>query len=129
MKSEPGETAHVDHLVVALLSVGGYPLQRTRDRLEKIREAGLTDPNVVRALSEAAVVTRLAGAGYDRGPEVTTSMARRLIALHAAVRDGVLDRALVLLTDKKTDDARAILCKIKGIGPGVFGNFLALEGR
>lgn len=124
----PTKTTAIDHLVVALLSVGGYPLQRTWDRLEKLQKEGLTDPAVMSALDEAETVRRLARAGYDRGPDVTTSMARRLIAVHGAIREGILERTLVCLASKKPNEARALLCNVKGIGPAVFENFAALEG-
>ncbi|HXG47422.1 MAG TPA: hypothetical protein VNO52_07355 [Methylomirabilota bacterium] len=118
----------VDHLVVALLAVGGYSLQRAWDLLPALQNEGLTDAKAAERLDEAEVVRRLARAGYDRGPIVTTSMAKRLIALHAAVRGGILTHAFGLMREGRLQDAEKAFCKVKGVGPMVFKQFAALEG-
>lgn len=56
-------------------------------------------------------------AGHDRGPTVTTSMAKRLMALHAAVREGVLTQTSQLMREGRLQEAERALCKVKGVGP------------
>jgi hypothetical protein len=126
--TEKAAVATVEHLVVALLAVGGFTLQRTWDLLPNLEREGLTDSRAVEKLDEGEIVRRLARSGYDRGPTVTTSMAKRLMALHVAVRDGVLAEATRLIRDGRVLDAQKALCKIKGVGPMVFKQFAVLEG-
>ncbi len=121
-------TDQVDHLVVALLAVGGYSLQRAWDALPALRKESLCDPKAVQLLDEGEIVRRLARSGYNRGATVTTSMAKRLMALHAAVRDGVLSSASSLMKEGRLQDAESVLCKVKGVGPAVFKQFAVLEG-
>jgi hypothetical protein len=125
--SEQVEPEQVVHLVVAVLAVGGYSLQRAWNLLASLQKEGLTDSKAVEKYDEAEVVRRLARSGYNRGPTVTPSMAKRLMALHAAVRDGVLAQAVRLLQDGRIKDAEKVLCTIKGVGPMVFNQFVMLE--
>lgn len=118
----------VEHLVVAMLAVGGYSLQRVWNILPQLQAEGLTDSSRSENANETKVVQRLARAGYDRGPTVTTSMAKRLVALHAAARDGLLDQAARLMREGRLKDAEKALCSVKGIGPIVFKHFAILEG-
>jgi hypothetical protein len=55
-------------------------------------------------------------------------MASRLMALHAAVRNGVLIQASRLMREGRLQDAEKTLCGMKGIGPMVFKQFAVLEG-
>jgi hypothetical protein len=118
----------VEHLVIAMLSVGGYPLERVWDIRLNLEREGLLESNFVGTLDEAELVRRLAISGYDRGPIVTMSMAIRLIALHAAVRKGVLAQVSGLIQERRLKDAETLLCTVKGIGPMVFRQFAALQG-
>src|SRR6267378_3203444 len=111
------------HLVIAALAVGGYSLERAWDLRPKLEREGLVDPKVVEMLDEAEVVRRLATCGYDRGPIVTASMASRLIALHAAVRIGVLAQTSELMQNGRLQDAEKVLRRVKGVGPMVFRQF------
>jgi hypothetical protein len=126
--SEQVESAQVVHLVVAVLAVGGFSLQRAWNLIASFQTEGLTDSKAVEKYDEAEVVRRLARSGFNRGPTVTTSMAKRLMALHVAVRDGVLAQAVRLLRDGRIKDAEKVLCTIKGVGPTVFNQFVMLEG-
>lgn len=122
------ESEQVENFVVAVLAVGGYSLQRAWDLLASLQKEGLTNSKAFEKYDEAEVVRRLARSGYDRGPTVTTSMAKRFIALHAAVRAGVLAQAVGLMRDGRVKDAEKVLCTVKGVGPMVFNQFAMLEG-
>jgi hypothetical protein len=118
----------VEHLVVATLAVGGYTIQRAWALLPNLKAAGLTDSGAIQTLDESEVVRRLARSGYDRGPAVTMSMAKRIVALHRAVREGVLMAAVTSMREGRLQDAEEILCRINGVGPMVFRQFILLEG-
>jgi len=126
--SEQVKSEQVVHLVVAVLAVGGYSLHRAWNLRANLQKEGLTDSKAVEKCDEAEIVRRLAKSGYDRGPSVTLSMAKRLMALHAAVRDGVLAQVVRLLRDDRVKDAEKVLCAVKGVGPMVFNQFARLEG-
>lgn len=55
-------------------------------------------------------------------------MAKRVIALHTAVREGVLAEAVGLMREGGLQDAEEVFCRIKGVGPMVFSQFALLEG-
>jgi hypothetical protein len=119
---------HIEHLIVAMLAVGGYSLERAWVLLPDLEKEGLADPKVVETLDEAEVVRRLARSGYDRGPTVTAFMADRLLAIHAAARNGVLEQVSGLMREGRLRDAEMMLCRVKGVGPIVFKQFATLEG-
>lgn len=120
-------TEEIGDAVVALLSVGGYSLQRAWECLEGLRGNGLLDPAVVQSLSEGEVVRRLGASGYDRGAIVTTMMARRLVSLHEGVRRGAVRQACDHLREGRVTEAERALCSVSGVGPAVFKNFTALQ--
>lgn len=70
---------------------------------------------------------RLMKAGYDRGPVVTTMMAARLLAVHAAVRDGIFDHVVELASEGRLDEAELIAVRVPGVGPRVFKSFVLLH--
>jgi hypothetical protein len=127
-KAGSGVSRDIVHLVVAMLAVGGYSFQRVWDMLPSLEKEGLADPEIVEQLDEAEVVRRLARSGYDRGSTVTPFMAIRLMALHAAVRQGVLTQACRLMRQGRLQDAETMLCGVKGIGPTVFKHFAMFQG-
>jgi hypothetical protein len=126
--SEQVESEPVVHLMVAVLAVGGYSLQRAWNLLPSLQKEGLTDSKAVEDYDEAEIVRRLSRSGYDRGPIVTASMAKRLMALHTAVRNGVLAQTVRLLREDRVKDAEKVLRTVKGVGPVVFNQFAVLEG-
>ena len=69
------------NLVVAILSVNNYPLDRTFERLQQLESAGLLDPGNLRNWDISQMVRHLGAAGYNRGPVLTKIMGERLVAL------------------------------------------------
>ena len=122
------ESDQVVHLMVAVLAVAGYSLEQAWNLRASLQKEGLMDSKEIEKLDEAEVVRRLARIGYDRGPVVTLSMAKRLMSLHAAVRNGVLEQAVRLMRDNQLKEAEKVLCTVKGVGPMVFKQFARLEG-
>lgn len=125
--------AKADHnpwadLVMAMLAVNSYPLERAFSLLEPLAQAGLTDPETLHASSEAEIAVKLCAAGYDRGPYMTGLFSRRLSALgRVAAKHGFDELSRVLMGT----DAGAIkdaLMPIHGVGPRVLHNFLLLRG-
>jgi len=117
----------LEHLIVAMLAVGGFPLERAWALLPKLRQSGLTTPATALALDERELIRRLALSGYDRGPVVTTSLARRIMAAHVATEKGVLATTVRLMREGNVEQAEKTLREVKGVGPTVFRTFVALE--
>ena len=107
----------LEEVVVALLAVNNYPLDKAWKLLPALREAGLTKPESVPSDAGEATV-KLAAAGYDRGL-LTSMFAERIQGLMQAAQSGDLDGLEGLVREGKKAEAAAVLCKVKGIGPRV----------
>jgi hypothetical protein len=74
-EQEPKTKAAVDDpwedLVVSLLSVNQYSLERTYESIKGLREQGLFNPTKLKQWDHGEFVARLKAAGCDRGPFMT----------------------------------------------------------
>lgn len=125
----------VDHrypwadLVIALLSVNNYPLEKTFDLFKGLAEAGLFEPARLAAWDLAEISRRMGQAGYDRGPAMTQIFAERLSGLgHFLSAHGLLECEEVLGTGSRAE-ITALLTPAKGIGPRVLQNFFLLRDK
>jgi hypothetical protein len=110
-------TEHLEEIVVALLAVNNYPLEKAWKLLPGLRAAGLTDPKrVPMDIGECTVA--LAAAGYDRGL-LTEMFAERIQQLMAMVERGALAGLDDLIDAKKKTEAQALVTTVKGVGPRV----------
>lgn len=117
--------AHVECLLMAVLSVNNFSLEKAWALLPRMREAGLTDPARVAAMEMPAVIEALRGAGYDR-KNLTWLFAERVKALMVAIHDGQLDGLPDAISRKDKKAAAALLAPIRGVGPRVVENAWAL---
>ena len=107
----------LESVVVALLAVNNYPLEKAWKLLPALREAGLTSPaKVPDDLGDCTV--KLASAGYDRGL-LTAMLAERIQNVMASARRGDLAKLEGLVKGGKKDEAVTLLCTVRGIGPKV----------
>ncbi len=109
---------HLEAIVVSVLAVNRYPLEKSYSLLPNLRKLGLTDPTKVANANSPDVMMRLDRAGYHRGL-LTEMMAGRLIGLMNAVSEGQLDSLSNMVTKGEKDQAKQLLCRMKGIGPQV----------
>ncbi len=116
---------HIEALVVAVLAVNRYPLEKVWGQLSGLRAKRLTDPEWVAGADLGDVVVNLAASGHDRGM-LTGMMAERLQVLMQAVFAGTLDTLPGLLAKGDTEAVVKLLCTVKGIGPRVAANALML---
>lgn len=115
-------------LVVSILSVNQYSLERTYRSIDGLREQGLFRPENLMRLELSEIVWRLKSAGCDRGKFMTNLFALRLAALGMLIETKGLEACAKILSSR---DARAIeelLLPVNGIGPKVFANFYLLRG-
>src|SRR2546427_3122684 len=75
-----------EDLVVSILSVNQYPLEKTYAVVSLLRGSGLFSPENLSRWDLEEVVSRLQAAGCDRGPFMTKLFAARLASLGMAVQ-------------------------------------------
>lgn len=68
-------------LVLAMLSTGGYRLEKTYKHRSMLIENGLTDPRKIRLMDEKQLAIKLVESGYNRGPVLTAIYTERLVSL------------------------------------------------
>ena len=129
-----------EDLVIALLSVNQYSLERTYPLLEGIRAEKLADmqhlaawtvPQIeerLKAASMPQIEERLKAASCDRGSFMTGLFAQRLHSLGEYIERHNIARCELTL---RSGDVRAIetlLLPVNGIGPVVLKKFYLLRG-
>jgi hypothetical protein len=116
---------HFKYLVIAMLAVNNYPLERVwrqRSDLEKLR---VFDPTFLATAEEDHIARALEDAGYQRGDYINGLLASRLKNLgHFAITLGH-SRMKEVLEDR--GDLSVALRSVGGIGPVVIRNFIALR--
>ncbi len=115
-------------LIVAILSVNSYPLERTYQHVGGLREQGLCQPQRLATWELGEIAKRLGRAGYARGPVMTDIFSRRLAALGQFVVDRGVEACEDVLTSGSTENIAALLRQVHGIGDVVVRNYLAMRG-
>jgi hypothetical protein len=130
-EEEPKTEGAVDNpwedLVVSVLSVNQYSLERTYESITGLRQQGLFNPTKLEHWDHGEVVARLKAAGCERGTFMTSLFALRLANLGALIQSKGLDSCTRIISGR---DARAIeelLLPVNGIGPKVIANFFLLR--
>jgi hypothetical protein len=128
-KSEPGSAKGDawEDLVVSILSVNQYSLERTYQALEGLREQGLSDPHQLMRWGQAEIVDRLKVAGCDRGPFMTNLFALRLCNLGILIERRGLETCLKIISGRECRAIQELLLPVNGIGPKVIANFCLLR--
>lgn len=115
-------------LVIAMLSVNNYPLDRTFALFDKLEDEGLFDPNVLASSSASEIARKLDGAGYSRGVAMTAIFTERLLSLGELVKHEVLADCQRTLQRGSRSDVMDLLARVKGVGPKVLESFFLLRG-
>ena len=117
-----------EELIIAVLAVSQYPIEKVEPHRSAIREAGLFRVNDLAEESIGSLTNKLKKAGYDRG-KLTWQFADRLISLgkHVVERDQLLLEQQLSAGDERV--VEATLIPIYGIGPKVVENFIELRRR
>jgi hypothetical protein len=114
-------------LVVSILSVNRYSLERTYSSFECLREQGLVDPNQLVWLGPAEIVARLKSAGYDRGPFMTNLFALRVCNLGMLIELRGVETCTKILSSADKTAIKELLLAVNEIGPKVIENFVFLR--
>jgi len=116
-----------EDLVLAILSVCQYSLEKTYLAVETLRREGLFDPQNLMRWTPEEIGTRLRLGGYDRGDFMTSLFASRLASLGKLVKSRGVEECQTVLQRGKTNEIKHFLLPVKGIGPRVLVNFFALR--
>jgi hypothetical protein len=117
-----------DDLIVSILAVNQYSLERTYQSLEGIQRQGISDPKVFTKCSVEQLEERLKLGGCDRGPFMTHLFAKRLASLSEYVRSVGIEQSGDFLAGKSRSRIEQFLEPVNGIGPVVLRNFFLLRG-
>jgi len=117
-----------DDLVVSILSVNQYSVERTYPLLHSLREQKVTDPAILARENAYAIEERLSAAGCYRGRFMTRLFAERLAALGTLIRARGITECEQIIASHDAKAIEALLLPVKGIGPVVLRNFFMLRG-
>ena len=118
---------YYEDLVVAILAVNNYSLEKAYGLRTGLKKQGCFDPAKVRSWSHEEAVRHLVQAGYDRGATMNSIFAGRVQELAIFEESQVLVQAWKHLALGQKTDADRILLSIPGVGPTVLGHFWALQ--
>ena len=116
-----------EDLVVAILSVNQYSLERTYGAIEGLRREHIAAPSNLARWLPQEIEERLRAAGCDRGTFMTGLFARRLCALGALVRDKGADACRSVIGGSDMEAIQGLLLPVHGIGPVVLRKFFVLR--
>lgn len=128
MSGDKKETNPWADLVIAILSVNNYPLEKTFALFESLEDNGLFDPTVLAGLSATDVARKLGAAGYNRGDTMTAIFTERLSSLGQLTSSVPVESASRILKTGDHKEVSSLLSSVKGIGPKVLANFFLLRG-
>lgn len=117
-----------DGLVVSILAVNQYSLERTFAVVGGLRAAKLTDPENLMHWTLGDMAEKLKSAGCKRGAFMTTLFARRLCALGEFIRKNGAAQCEAILSSGDRESIARLLLPVHGIGPKVLKNFFLLHG-
>ena len=117
----------VSDLLTAFLAVNSWSVERVCALRPGLVKEQLSQPSVVRSLSLEEIQARLTRAGYARGDYMTALLSVRLFALAEALNSIGIETVLRWEHSGQREQLESWLRSVKGAGPGVLGNFLALR--
>lgn len=113
-------------LVVAMLSVNNYPLEKTFSIYQGLDANGLFDPRNITGWDQKEIARRLRESGYDRGATLNALFADRILSLRSLTAN--VDVSEVILARGSKEEVAELLKQVRGIGPRVLENFFLLRG-
>jgi hypothetical protein len=116
-----------EDLVLSILSVNGYPIEKTYSIADNLRENGLFDPNKLAHYDFPDIALRIDSAGYKRGSFMTGIFSERLLALGKFAREHGIDACAEIISGGNASKIEKFLIQINGIGPKVLSNFFSLR--
>lgn len=116
-----------EDLVISILSVNQYSLERTYRAIDSLRKERLFDPRCLMKWDQNEIVDHLKSAGCDRGVFMTNLFALRLANLGALITSSGIERCNAIISGRDTRAIEELLLPVNGIGPKVIANFYFLR--
>jgi hypothetical protein len=116
-----------EDLVLSILSVNGYSLEKSYSFVAALRREGLFSPPNLIHWSEEEIGKRLRRAGYDRGDFMTRLFALRLLHLGVFLETKGVEETGQIIRSGKAAEVRKLLGPVYGIGPRVLANLFILR--
>jgi len=116
-----------EDLVLSMLSVNQYSLERTYSSIEGLRQQGILDPTNLMLWEPDQIAERLKAAGCNRGAFMTKLFAQRLSNLGVLVEAKGIDASTRILASSDRKAIEELLLPVSGIGPKVISNFHLLR--
>jgi hypothetical protein len=127
MKSNDSDSDLWADLVVSILSVNRFPLDRAFDLLQQLRAEQLTDPEELSKRTIPELYAKLITAGYNRGEFMTYLFAERLSSLGTFAKEHGIANCEKVISGHDVAALETLLLGVKGIGPAVIKNFRTLR--
>lgn len=112
------------NLVIAMLSVNNYPLDKTWQIFDLLKGNGLFDPHNFALWSHEELYQRLIASNYSRGA-MTGIFVNRLLTISNLLDD--MKSCEHILVNGTSEEITKALSKVKGIGPVVLNNLMILR--
>jgi len=116
-----------DDLVVSILAVNRFDLERAYGLLKQLRTQRLTDPEELSRRTLSELYSKLVTAGYNRGEFMTYLFAERLSSLGAFAKQRGIAECEKVMTSNNVGALEELLLSVKGIGPIVVKNYRTLR--
>lgn len=116
-------------LILALLAVNHWDVEKAATITEGLRAQGLTAPTVIMSRSLEANAEHLGQAGYNRGQYMQRLMSGRIMSAAFHFMKADFARQLQRAVDEKDISAlKKVLNEVEGVGNMVIDNFRMLQG-
>ncbi len=116
----------VRNLIMALLAVNNYSLEKVYNCHQKLSEEGIFDDKQVSKWTKEKAADRLARAGYDRGSFMNALLAERLLSTCRFLEEGGRSAFRRACETRRLDEVSRALKGVRGVGPVVLRNFSIL---
>ena len=116
----------VADLVIAMLSVNNWPLEKSYAIREQLRKEGLFNISRLSGMNRADVCNSLYRAGYLRADYILGLLADRLLDMATTLSGNNLIKLRSFIERGEIKEADSLLLNIKGVGPMVLENFKIL---
>lgn len=115
------------HLVIAILSVNQYSLEKTYLIKEDLAAVGLFNPENLKRWTHSTIAEQLQDGNCNRGEFMTNLFSERLEALGKLIQQNGIQKCEMILSSNDIEAIRNFLTPVKGIGPKVLRNFFILQ--
>ncbi len=116
-----------EDLVISILSVNQYTLNKTYSSIESLRQVEIFNPENLIKWDINEIEQRLRQGGCERGSFMTNLFAERLAALGELIANQSISKCEQVLLSRDKKIITDFFMPVKGIGPKVLQNLFLLQ--